>query len=195
MDLTALVFSSGWASGINAYATVAILGLIARFSDTPGIPDVLGRTDVLIVAVAMFCVEAVVDKVPMLDSLWDTISTVVRPVIGGIVASQLAAGSDETQQVLLTLLGGGTALASHGVKTGVRLAVNTSPEPFSNGVVSTAEDVTVIGVVALAVAHPWWALGISVTLLLIGIVVVIMAWRLIRRVWRRRRSVHPPVDR
>ena len=190
------MFSSGWASGINAYATVAILGLMQRFGDTPGIPEVLGRTEVLVVAVAMFCVEAVVDKIPFLDSLWDTISTVIRPVVGSVVAAQLASGVDETQQVLLTLLGGGTALASHGVKTGVRLAVNTSPEPLSNGVVSTAEDVTVIGVVALAVAHPWWALGISFTLLAIGIAVVVLAWRLIRRAWqRRRRTAPPPVDR
>ena len=188
--------SSGWASGVNAYATVAVLGLLQRFGNAPDIPEILGRTDVLLLAVAMFCVEAMVDKIPLLDSVWDTISTAIRPAVGALISSQLAAGSDETQQILLTLLGGSTALASHGVKTGVRLAVNTSPEPFSNGVISTTEDVTVIGVVALAVAHPWWALGISATLLIIGVAIVILAWRLIRRAWRmRRRSAVPPADR
>lgn len=186
VDLTALVFSSGWASGVNAYATVAVLGFLARFDETATVPDVLGRTEVLVVAIVMFCVEGVVDKIPWLDSLWDSLSTVIRPLIGAVVASQLASGSDETEQILLTLLGGGTALASHGVKSGVRLAVNTSPEPFTNGAVSTAEDITVIGVVALAVAHPWWALGITASLLLIGILIVIWLWRTIKRARARR---------
>lgn len=188
MDLTALVFSSGWASGVNAYATVVVLGLLARFDDTSTVPDVLGRTDVLVVAGAMFCIEAVVDKIPCLDSLWDTVSTIARPLIGGVVASQLAGGSADVEQALLTVLGGGTALASHGVKSSVRLAVNSSPEPFSNVVVSTAEDLTVVGVVALAVAHPWWALGISASLLLAGVVAVVLLWRVIRRARARRRE-------
>ncbi len=188
VDLTALVISSGWASGINAYATVAVLGLLARFGDTDVVPAALGRTDVLVVATVMFCVEAVVDKVPWLDSLWDTLSTVVRPLVGAVVAAQLAGGADPDRQVLLAALGGGTALASHGVKAGVRLAVNTSPEPFSNGIVSTVEDASVVGVLALAVAHPWWALGVSATLLLVGVLVVLLTWRLVRSAWTQRQA-------
>lgn len=192
MDLTALVFSSGWASGVNAYATVAVLGLVSRFDDTAIVPDVFGRTEVLVAALLMFALEFVVDKVPWLDSLWDSVSTVVRPLVGAVVASQLSGDAGSVDQALLTLLGGGTALASHGVKSGVRLAVNTSPEPFSNGVVSLGEDVTVVGVVLLAMAHPWWALGISAGLLVTGAATVVLLWRVIGRAWRRRRSRRAP---
>ena len=188
MDLTALVFSTGWASGVNAYATVLVLGLVARIEDSAVVPDVLGRTEVLGVAGLMFAIEFVVDKVPYLDSLWDSLSTVVRPAIGGVVAAQLASGSGETEQILLTLLGGGTALTAHGVKSGVRLAVNTSPEPFTNSIVSVGEDTAVVGVVLLAVAHPWWALGITAALLAAGVVVVVLCWQLIRRRLRARRE-------
>lgn len=191
MDLTALVFSSGWASGVNAYATVAVLGVLARFTDTSIVPDAFARTDVLIVAGVMFAVEFIVDKIPWLDSIWDGVSTVVRPTVGAWVAWQLAGDSSGVDQAMLTALGGGTALASHGVKSGVRLAVNTSPEPFSNAIVSTTEDVGVITVVSLAVAHPWWAFGITASLLVVGAVCVFLLWRTISRARRRRRERTP----
>ncbi len=190
MDLAALVFSSGWASGVNAYATVGVLGLLTRFTDTSIVPGALGRTDVLVVTGLMFLVELVVDKIPWLDSVWDGISTVVRPTVGAWVAWQLAGDTSGVDQALLTALGGSTALASHGVKSGVRLAVNTSPEPFSNGIVSATEDISVIAVVSLAVAHPWWALGISASVLLAGAVTVILLWRTISRARRRRREAN-----
>ena len=191
MDLTALVFSSGWASGVNAYATVAALGVITRFTDSSIVPNAFGRTDVMVIAVAMFLVEFVVDKIPWLDSIWDGISTVVRPTVGAWVSWQLAGDSTSVDQAMLTALGGGTALASHGVKSGVRLAVNTSPEPFSNAIVSTTEDVGVISVMALAVAHPWWALGITSSLLIAGAATVFLLWRTISRARRRRRARTP----
>ena len=187
-DLVPLVFSSGWASGVNAYITVFVLGLFARFSDTASVPEAFGRTDVLVVAGVMVLVELVVDKVPWLDSAWDAISTVVRPVVGGVVAYQLAGDTGGVDQALLTALGGSTALASHSVKSGVRLAVNTSPEPFSNIALSTAEDLGVLGVVVLAVAHPWIALGVTATLLVLGIVAVILLLRVIRRARESRRQ-------
>lgn len=191
MDLVPLVFSSGWASGVNAYVTVFMLGLFARFSDVGAVPDAFARTDVLVAAGVMVLVELVVDKVSWLDSAWDTISTVVRPLVGSVVAYQLAGDTAGVDQALFTALGGSTALASHSVKSGLRLAVNASPEPFSNIVVSTAEDVGVVGIVLLAMSHPWIALGVSATLLLIGIVLVIALLRVIRRSresGRRRRA-------
>jgi hypothetical protein len=191
MDLTALVFSIGWASGVNAYATVAVLGVLTRITDTSVVPSAFGRTDVLAVAIGMFLVEFVVDKIPWLDSIWDGISTVVRPAVGAWVAWQLAGDSSGVDQAMLTALGGSTALASHGVKSGIRLAVNTSPEPFSNAIVSTTEDVGVITVVSLAVAHPWWALSITASLLIAGTATVILLWRTISRARRRRRSATP----
>ncbi len=187
-DLVPLVFSSGWASGVNAYITVFVLGLFARFTDTSVVPDAFGRTDVLVAAGVMVLIELVVDKIPWLDSGWDAISTVVRPVVGGVVAYQLAGDTGGVDQALLTALGGSTALVSHTVKSGLRLAVNTSPEPFSNIAVSTAEDLSVLGVVTLAVAHPWIALGISATLLLAGLIVVILLLSVIRRARAARRQ-------
>lgn len=193
-DLVPLVFSSGWASGVNAYITVFVLGVFARFTDTSVAPEVFGRTDVLVATGVMVLVELVVDKVPWLDSAWDGISTVIRPVVGGVVAYQFAGDTGTVDQSLLTALGGSTALVSHSVKSGLRLAVNTSPEPFTNVAVSTAEDIGVVSVVALAMTYPWLALAISATLLLIGIVLVILLLGAIRRAreTRRRRRAGTP---
>ena len=118
--------------------------------------------------------------------MWDSVSTVVRPTVGALVAYQLGGDAPGTDQAFLTVLGGGTALASHGVKAGLRLAVNTSPEPVSNIAVSTSEDLTVVTVVLLAVVHPWIALGISASLLLLGAVTLAALWRFIRTARRRR---------
>ncbi|MDQ3158081.1 MAG: DUF4126 domain-containing protein [Actinomycetota bacterium] len=194
MDLAPLVFSSGWASGVNSYATVLVLGLFARFSDTTTVPDVLGRTDVLLVAGLMFVIEFVADKVPYVDSAWDAVSTFIRPVVGAALGAVLAGDATGVDQALLAALGGSTALASHGVKSGLRLAVNTSPEPVTNSVVSVGEDLSVIGVMALAVAHPWVALGVSATLLILGVILVVWLLGKVRRgltAMRRRRSRTP----
>ena len=194
MDLAPLVFSSGWASGINAYATVLMFGLFARFTDTTTVPDALGRTDVLIVAGLMFAIEFVADKIPYVDSAWDAVSTVVRPVIGAALGAVLAGDATGIDQALLTTLGGTTALASHGVKSGIRLAVNTSPEPVTNSVVSLGEDLSVAGVIALAIAHPWLALGVTATFLILGLLIVIWLLSRIRRglaSLRRRRRATP----
>ena len=194
MDLAPLVFSSGWASGVNSYATVLVLGLFARFTDTTAVPDVLGRTDVLLVAGIMFAIEFVADKIPYVDSGWDAVSTFIRPVVGAALGAVLAGDATGIDQVLLAALGGSTALASHGVKSGLRLAVNTSPEPVTNSVVSVAEDLSVVGVLALAMAHPWLALGVSATLLIVGVILVIWMLGRVRRglaAMRRRRSRTP----
>jgi hypothetical protein len=194
MELAPLVFSSGWASGVNAYATVFVLGLFARLTDTTTVPDSLGRTDVLVVAGLMFAIEFVADKIPYVDSAWDAVSTFIRPVVGAALGMVLAGDVTGLDQALMAVLGGSTALASHGVKSGIRLAVNTSPEPVTNSVVSVGEDLTVAGVIALAVAHPWWALGVTATLLILGIALVIWLLAKVRRglaAMRRRRRATP----
>lgn len=194
MDLAPLVFSSGWASGVNSYATVLVLGLFARFSDTTVVPDSLGRTDVLVVAGILFAIEFVGDKIPYVDSAWDAVSTFIRPVVGAALGAVLAGDATGIDQALLAALGGSTALASHGVKSGIRLAVNTSPEPVTNSAVSLGEDLSVAGVVALAVAHPWLALGVSATLLLLGALIVVWLLSRIKRTvaaLRRRRAATP----
>jgi len=188
MELLPAVFSSGWASGVNAYLVVLGLGLYGRVLDAEGVPDVLTRTDVLVAAAVMYAIEFVTDKIPYVDSVWDTISTAIRPTVGAVIGVLLAGDASSLEQATMGVVGGGSALASHVVKAGIRLAVNGSPEPVSNATVSVGEDVTVAGVVTLVVYHPWWALGISATLLALGAVVVVLLLRWVRHGWRRRRE-------
>ncbi|MBA2531350.1 MAG: DUF4126 domain-containing protein [Nocardioidaceae bacterium] len=186
MELLPAVFSSGWASGVNAYLVVLALGFWGRATGADAVPDALMRTDVLVAAGAMFAIEFVTDKIPYVDSLWDTVSTAIRPTVGAIIGLLLAGDASSVEQATMATVGGGSALASHLVKAGIRLAVNGSPEPVSNVSVSLGEDVTVAGVVTLVVFHPWWALGISATLLVLGIVIVVLLLRWVRQGWRRR---------
>jgi hypothetical protein len=190
MELLPLVFASGWASGVNAYATVLLLGLFGRFTDVDAfpIPDALTRTDVLLVAAALYAVEFVADKIPYLDSGWDVVSTAIRPSVGAVIALLVSGDASTLDQALWATFGGGTALASHLVKAGLRLAINSSPEPFTNIGASLAEDSAVATVVTLAVFHPWWALGVAAALLAVGILLVFLLLRFVRRGWRRRRE-------
>jgi len=185
------VFTSGWASGVNAYAVVLLLGLFGRFGDVGQVPAPLERTDVLVAAALLFAVELVADKIPYVDSAWDAIHTVVRHVIGAALAAMLAGAAGTLGQALAAGAGGAAALASHGVKAGLRLAVNTSPEPASNVAVSAGEDLTVAGVISLAVVQPWLAAALSAVLLATGFALVVVLWRRVqqaRRRWRARRD-------
>ncbi len=127
MESLALVFSSGWASGVNAYLVVLVLGIADRVGDFADIPDALGRWEVLAVAAFMYAMEFVADKIPYVDSTWDVISTAIRPTVGAIVGVLIAGDADSLSQAAGAVVGGGTALASHAVKAGSRLAVNSSP--------------------------------------------------------------------
>ncbi len=192
MELLPLVLTSGWASGINAYAVVFVMGLLGRVAELEAVPETLQRPAVLAVAGGMFAVEFVADKIPYVDSMWDTISTVIRPTVGAIVAYAIAGDSQSVDQALYAFAGGGSALASHAVKGGLRLAINSSPEPFTNVAVSLGEDVTVATVIALALYHPWIALGIASFLFVTGTILVIVFFRLVRRGLRRWQARREP---
>lgn len=187
MDLVPVVFSSGWASGVNAYATILVLGLFGRFTDVEAfpIPDVLTRTDVLVAAALLFTVEFVTDKIPYLDSAWDLVSTAIRPSVGAVIALLVSGDASSLDQAVYATIGGGTALLSHVVKSGLRLAINASPEPFSNAGMSVVEDSAVATVVTLAVYHPWLALGVAAALLVLGLILLFVVFRYTRRGWRR----------
>lgn len=188
MSAVPLIFSSGWASGINSYAVVLLLGLLGRYAHMSSVPPTLERTDVLAVCAVLFVGQFVVGKVPYLDSIWDVIHTAVRPVMGGAVGALMAGHAHTLPQAAAAAIGGGAALATHLVKTGVRVGVNASPEPVSNVVASLAEDLGVAGIVVLALLHPLVAALIAATLLVVGVVAVIMLAKRIRRAWRRRRE-------
>ena len=196
MELLPLTFTSGWASGINAYATVFILGLLGRFAGFEDVPTGLQRTDVLIAAGVLMLIEFVADKVPYVDSVWDTISTVIRPITGAVIGA-LMAGADSGSFLTITLasVGGITALVSHLVKAGMRLAINTSPEPVTNIGASIAGDVGVAGMTTFAVLNPVAAAIIAGVLLLVGVIAAVLlmsrirrGWRAFRRWWQRRRG-------
>ncbi len=184
-ELIPLVFTSGWASGINAYAALLVLGLAERFFGFNQIPDALARTDVLVGAGILFVIEMVADKIPYVDSVWDSIHTIVRPAVGATIGYLLGHDNAALATAASAATGGVTAFISHTVKAGLRAAVNTSPEPASNIVVSTGEDLTVTGVMALAIAHPWWAATIAFVLLAAGAYLLYRLAGRLRRVKRR----------
>ncbi|MFJ2743984.1 DUF4126 domain-containing protein [Streptomyces sp. NPDC087440] len=186
MSIIPLVFTSGWASGINAYAVVLLLGVFGATGISDEVPASLQRTDVMVVAGILFLIEAVSDKIPYVDSLWDSVHTVIRPIAGAVVGALLAGQNGSLPELAAGAMGGSTALLSHLVKAGTRMAVNTSPEPFSNIVLSTAEDLGVAGVVSFAMFHPVAAASIAGALLLIGLVMLVFLARRIRRFRRRR---------
>ena len=189
MELLPLVLTSGWASGINAYAVLVMLNLLGRYAGLDEVPTSVQSTGVLVIAGSMFLVEFVTDKIPYVDTAWDTISTVIRPAIATMLGYLLAGHADTVDQAFdqwwYAALGGATALASHLVKAGIRLGVNASPEPFTNVAVSLGEDLTVVAVITLALYHPWLAFGIALTLFVTGMALVLLLMRLVRRGWQR----------
>lgn len=185
MDSLALVFSSGWASGVNAYLVVLVLGVADRVGGFADIPDALGRWDVLAVAFVLYALEFVADKVPYLDSTWDAVSTAIRPTAGAVIGLLVAGDADSLDQAVAATVGGGTALLSHLVKAGSRLAINSSPEPVTNIAASVSEDLAVLGVVWLAIEHPRGAAAVAATLLILGLAGLYALARLVRRGRRR----------
>nr|WP_300045377.1 DUF4126 domain-containing protein [uncultured Nocardioides sp.] len=191
MDALALTFSSGWASGINAYLVVLVLGIADRVGSYADIPDALGRWDVLAAAGFMFAMEFVADKIPYIDSTWDAISTAIRPTVGAVIGVLLAGDAASLDQAVLGVVGGGTALLSHLAKAGGRLAINSSPEPVTNIGASLTEDAAVLGVVWFSLEHPQAAAAIAGVLLLTGLGLLLVLTRLVRRGWRRWKNKEP----
>ncbi len=183
-----MVFASGWASGVNAYAVVVLLGLLGRFAGVDGVPAALERTDVLVIAAVLYVAEFVADKIPYVDTAWDAVHTAVRPTVGAFIGLLVSGDASSPEQAIAATTGGTTALVSHAVKASLRMAVNTSPEPASNIGVSLVEDFSVAGVVTLAVFHPWVAASIAGVLLLLGIALAVFLLRRIRRFRAARRE-------
>jgi hypothetical protein len=204
VELVPTVISAGYAAGINAYGTVVLLGLLGR-AGFGEVPEPLTTDGVIIAASVMFVIEFVTDKVPYVDSVWDVFHTVIRPAIGGVIGVEFAELDQVTgaETVAAGGVGGGTALVSHGLKAGLRLGINTSPEPASNIVVSLLEDGIVAVVIALTLKEPLVALALVIVLLAVGIGLVLFLRKRIKRALERRRerrrgpptSGDPPADR
>jgi hypothetical protein len=180
-----------FAAGINLYATVAILGLAKRYGWV-ALPEQFAVFDndvVIGVALVLYVVEFVADKIPWVDSIWDAVHTVVRPIGGALIAVNTLGDPSPTMEGLVALLGGTVAAGSHLSKAGTRAAANTSPEPFSNWALSLTEDVFVIGLAALALKYP--AAAAIVVILALLTITIFAGWivRAVKRRWRRSEAI------
>jgi hypothetical protein len=181
------------AAGLNLYATVAVLGLCARY-DLLALPAQFSGFEhpaVIITALALFLVEFVADKVPWVDSVWDAVHTLVRPAGGALIAVTAVGEASPAVETLVALLGGSVALTTHFGKAGTRLAANTSPEPFSNWTLSLLEDLFAVGLTYFALEHPYIALLVALMLIAIILAFAAVIIRLIRNKIRSS-SIHPP---
>jgi uncharacterized membrane protein HdeD (DUF308 family) len=186
-DLLSAVLGLSFASGLNSYATVLCLGLLQRF-EVVHLPDglsIVGSIPVLAVAGVLYFVEFFADKVPWFDTVWDGLHTFIRPLAGAVLAYGVAGNIDPKWQVVAALVGGGVALTSHAAKATTRAAVNVSPEPFSNWILSLTEDVVSFGLVWLVVSHPVIALAVVLTLVATAVFVIWKLSHLMRRAFRR----------
>jgi hypothetical protein len=180
-----------FAAGINLYATVAILGLAKRYGwvALPEQFQVFDNDIVIGVALVLYVIEFVADKVPWVDSMWDAVHTVIRPVGGAVIAVTTLGDASPTTQGLIALMGGSLAAGTHLTKAGTRAAANTSPEPFSNWVLSFAEDAFVIALASLALTYP--AAAAIVVIICVMMMLVFATWivRALRRRWTNRSAV------
>ena len=182
-NIAALVIAASFAAGLNIYATVLTLGLLARtqWVALPPVLDSLGHTWVLVVCGVMFALEFVADKIPGFDLIWNGLHTVVRVPVAALVAYHASSQLSPQMQVLATALGAAVALAAHSSKTALRAAVTPSPEPISNIALSTTEDAFAVGLTWFATHHPM----IAAVIALIFLVAAVLAARALLRAIQR----------
>ncbi len=186
VEIIALAGSFSLLSGWRLYFSLLAVGLAMRFHviDLPQqlhALDILANPWVLGVAGVGFVAEFFADKIAWLDSGWDALHSAIRPLGGALLALAIVDPGDPGWQVVTFLLGGGAALLSHGVKSSTRTVVNASPEPFSNAIVSSSEDVTTAGLAALALTHPLVAVVVAVVMLVASVIALIALRSVIRR--------------
>ncbi|MFL6183143.1 MAG: DUF4126 domain-containing protein [Actinomycetes bacterium] len=177
-----------FASGLNLYATVAVLGLCSHYHLVT-LPEQYRAFDhplVIGAALTLYAIEFVADKIPWLDSLWDAVHTAVRPIGGAIIAVNTLGGASPALTAVAALVGGSVAATTHLAKAGTRAAVNTSPEPFSNWVLSLSEDALAIGISYGALRHPLAALMVALVLLAAIAACSVILFRALARRFRRR---------
>lgn len=179
-----------FAAGINLYATVAILGLASRYQwvTLPEQFRVFDNDLVIGAAIVLYVIEFVADKIPWVDSIWDAIHTVVRPIGGALIAVATVGETSPAVEGLIALAGGTLAATTHFSKAGTRAVVNTSPEPFSNWILSLGEDVFVVGLGVLALKYPTAAAIVVIVCLILMIAFAGLIMRAVKRRWTARRA-------
>ena len=179
IEALSLAMGTAWTSGINLYATVAALGIANRMEmiHLPQNLEVLSHPGVIAIACVMYFIEFFADKVPYVDTGWDALHTFIRVPAGAILASRSLGDMNPALELMALLAGGSIALVAHGTKASARLAINASPEPFSNWAASIAEDVTVFGSLWLIFNHP------IVMMVLVVLFIALVAW-LVPKIYR-----------
>ena len=177
--IIALTMGAAWAAGINLYAAIATLGILSVTGNMTLPPDLQVLANPLVIGAAclMFAVEFIADKMPGVDTGWDTVHTFIRIPAGALLAAGAVGDLNPAVSLAAALLGGTLAAGTHGMKAGTRLLINTSPEPLTNWSASIVEDIMVIGGIWAAVNHPW------VFLVLLATFILLMIW-LLPNVWR-----------
>jgi hypothetical protein len=181
-----IILGTGYSSGLNLYATVLTLGLLQRFGLIHLPPSLQGisHTWVLGIAAALYFVEFFTDKIPYLDTIWDAIHTFIRPPAAALLAYASVGNISPEWHWGAALLAGGVALTSHSAKASTRAAVNTTPEPFSNWILSFGEDLLAVWLTWMASTHP------RVTAIIIGGLLVFSAWLIFHLFRFARRALH-----
>ena len=187
-SLAALAAGLGWASGLRLYALVFVLGALARFAGVqlPGGLGVLAHPLVLGVSGLLLLVEFFADKLPWLDSLWDAAHTFIRIPAGAALAAAVMGDQSGALQIAMGLLGGTLAAGTHFAKASARAAINTSPEPVSNVVTSLGEDALFAGGMWTLLHQPLLFLGALAVFCVLAVVMIVMLWRFVARIFRRR---------
>jgi Domain of unknown function (DUF4126) len=186
MDLVAVVVATSFAAGLNLYATVATLGLLARVGAVPLPPglEALSSWYVIGTSALLFGVEFFADKIPVFDLVWNTLHTFIRVPVAALLAYQATASLSPREQLLAAVAGGAIAFAAHGGKTAARAAVTASPEPLSNAALSLGEDGLSIFLTWFATRHPYWAAGIAAVFLVMIVVMARWVWRSLKALFR-----------
>jgi hypothetical protein len=194
LETLGFALGTSFASGLNLYATVAAAGLFERFGiiHLPDSLQVLANPFIIGIAVVLFVIEFVADKIPYVDSMWDAIHTFIRPPAAAIISYSAFGHVPEEWKIGAALLAGGVALTSHGAKATTRAAANTSPEPISNWTLSFVEDAGAVFLSWMAAAHPIWTALIVVILVVIAVFVIWKLYGYLRVVRDKIRGVKPP---
>lgn len=199
IEILGIATSASLLAGWRLYLVVLATGIAMRSGMVP-LPEHLEGLQVLanpwvmgVAAIGAFC-EFFADKIMWLDSAWDTVHTLVRPIGGALLTLAIVDPGDPAMQVMAFLLGGGGALLAHGGKASARAVVNTSPEPFSNVAVSGVEDVATVGLLYLSYEHPWAAVAVAAVVLGLCLWLLVLARRVLHRLfWRTGEATqHPP---
>jgi len=188
-DISALLAVSmgvAWASGINLYATILMLGYMGATGNIELPPDLMILTDPIVMLAAgfMYCVEFFADKMPGVDTAWDGVHTFIRIPAGAFLAASAVGEVGPAAELAAAIVGGGLTAATHATKAGSRALINTSPEPFSNWTASVLEDVAVIGGVWTALQHPWYFIAALVVFIGLMIWLLPKLWRGLKRIFR-----------